>query len=90
MDQFECITDSARSNGLGCGCFFQITWMYFEWPLDLENEAVMRDNNFLESVPFVFSVMAGARQLSCKKIQFYTDKIAVISINIYIFIRLCL
>lgn len=50
-------TDSAGSIGLGCRCFFQNSWMYFEWPLDWENEAVMRDITFLELVPIVLSVM---------------------------------
>lgn len=73
-------TDSAGSIGLGCGCFFQNSWMYFEWPLDWENEAVMRDITFLELVPIVLSVMTWARHFSSKKIQFYTDNIALVSI----------
>ena len=74
-------TDSAGTIGLGCGWFFfQESWTYFEWPLDWENKAILRDITLLELAPIVLSVMIWSQLLSGKQIQFLTNIMALVSI----------
>lgn len=73
-------TDSAGAIGFGCGCYFKGRWVYYEWPVEWENHDIIRDITFLELAPIVLSVMLWGEELSCHKVQFHTDNIALVSI----------
>lgn len=79
-ENLQLFTDSAGSAELGCGCFFNGKWAFFQWPKHWIKDNVMKDITFLEMVPVVLAVYLWAPLLANKRIIFRIDNLALVSI----------
>lgn len=72
-------TDSANV-GNGCSAYFSGKWTYLPWPSRWNCSEIMRDMTYLELVPIALAIYLWGDQFSNKKILFYSDNAAVVSI----------
>lgn len=72
-------TDSANV-GNGCSVYFSGKWTYLPWPSRWNCSEIMRDMTYLELVPIALVINLWGDQFSNKKILFYSDNAAVVSI----------
>jgi hypothetical protein len=79
-DVLQFYTDSAGSNSLGCGAYFQGRWFFLPWPKWWENQEIMKDMTFLELIPVVIAVEIWGHLLEKKKVVFHIDNLALVSI----------
>lgn len=75
----ELYTDSANV-GNGCSAYFSGKWTYLPWPSRWNCSEIMRDMTYLELVPIALAIYLWGDQFSNKKILFYSDNAAVVSI----------
>lgn len=73
-------TDSSGNPELGCGVYFNGLWAQLRWPDSWRNSHLMKNMSFLEMVPLVLAMFLWATSLENKKILFYIDNTALISI----------
>jgi hypothetical protein len=78
-NQLELFTDAAGSKELGCGAYFQGSWVYFKWP-DFWNNETMRDITFLEVVPILLAFLTWDSKLKGKKVILRSDNLSVVDI----------
>ena len=78
-EELELFTDAAGSKELGCGAYFQGSWVSFKWPECWSNET-MRDITFLEVVPILLAFLTWDSQLKGKKIILRSDNLSVVEI----------
>lgn len=79
-DTLQLFTDSAGSRDLGCGCFFQQEWAYFQWPHAWGNGEVLKDITFLEMVPVLLSLELWGEQLKHRRLILYIDNEALVAV----------
>ena len=73
-------TDSAGGSSLGCGACLSGKGTYIQWPRSWANTEVLRDITYLELVPIPLSILFWGYQLKNKKVIFYTDNDALVSV----------
>lgn len=73
-------TDSSGSPDLGCGAFFNNHWCQLAWPSSIANSPLIRNLAFLELIPVVLALYLWGDQLKNKRIIFYIDNLALVSI----------
>ncbi|VDH91303.1 Hypothetical predicted protein [Mytilus galloprovincialis] len=76
----QLFTDSSGNPNLGCGAFFQGSWVQFRWLETWKDLQIMRNMSFLELVPVVLAMYLWAENLKNKKILFNIDNLALVSI----------
>lgn len=79
-DVLELFTDSTGNAELGYGAYFQGRWTFFEWPPKWHSSDIIRDMTFLELVLMVLAFRLWGQDLECKKVLFFIDNIALVSI----------
>lgn len=73
-------TDSAGSPELGCGCFLNGEWSFFQWPEQWHSEQIMKDITFLETVPVVLALCLRGNQLQFMKVLLRIDNEALVTL----------
>ena len=73
-------TDSAGSVGLGCGAYLHGKWVFHEWPIHWRESDYLRDLTFLELIPVLLAVCLWGNELANKKVVFYIDNLALVSV----------
>ena len=79
-ETLKLFTDSAGQSDLGCGCYFDGKWAFFQWPLHWARLEVMKDITFLEMVPVLLCMFLWSTELQNKKIILRTDNEALVAI----------
>lgn len=79
-ETLQLFTDSTSSANLGCSCYFQGQWAYYQWSSACQNAPILRDITFLELAPIALAfVIIGMRQHS-KRIILHIDNISLVYI----------
>ena len=73
-------TDSAGGASRGCGAYCQNKWVYLQWPLEWVNSEILKDITFLEIIPIALAIFLWYKLFHKKRIIFYIDNLAVVSI----------
>ena len=76
----ELYTDSAGGASKGCGAYCKNKWAYLQWPAEWESTGLLRDITFLEIIPIALSIFPWHKLFHMKKIVYYIDNMAVVSI----------
>lgn len=76
----QLFTDSSGNPNLGCGAYFKGSWAQFRWPKFWQDLPLMKNMTFLELVPVVLSMYLWAAQFRNKKILFFIDNLALVTI----------
>lgn len=79
-ETLQLFTDSTGSENLGCGCYFQGQWTYFQWPAEWQNSQILKDITFLELIPIVLAFMIWGVSLSSKMLILHIDNISLVHI----------
>lgn len=79
-ETLQLFTDSTGSENLGCGCYFQGQWTYFQWPAEWQNSQILKDITFLELIPIVLAFMILGVSLSSKMLILHIDNISLVHI----------
>ena len=77
-ETLKLFTDSIGNPELGCGVYFNGLWAQLRWPW--RNSHLMKNMSFLEMVPVVLAMFLWVTSLENKKILFYIDSNALVSI----------
>jgi hypothetical protein len=77
-ETLKLFTDSSGNPELGCGVYFNGLWAQLRWPW--RNSHLMKNMSFLEMVPVVLAMFLWVTSLENKKILFYIDSNALVSI----------
>jgi hypothetical protein len=77
-ETLKLFTDSSGNPELDCGVYFNGLWAQLRWPW--RNSHLMKNMSFLEMVPVVLAMFLWVTSLENKKILFYIDSNALVSI----------
>lgn len=66
----DLFTDSAGSQDLGCGAYFQGEWCYLSWPTGWVKTNILSDMTTLELIPVVLALCLWGVRLANKKVSF--------------------
>ena len=75
----ELYTASACWASKGCGAYCKNKWAYLQWPAEWESTDLLKDITFLEITLIALSIFLW-HKLFYKKIVYYIDNMAVVSI----------
>ncbi|XP_053405702.1 uncharacterized protein LOC123536155 isoform X1 [Mercenaria mercenaria] len=78
-DTLELFTDAAGSRSLGCGAYFQGSWLYFQWPSHWDDN-IFKDITYLELIPIILAFFTWGTHLQGKKITLRSDNNSVVDI----------
>lgn len=73
-------TDSSGNPDLGCGAYFNGHWVQFHWPCSWSNCSILKNMSLLELIPIILSLFIWSDKLANKKVSFYIDNQALVSI----------
>ena len=79
-DMLELFTDSAGGQNKGFGIYFQGKWAQSCWPKEWAEHDLLKDITYLELFPVVISLHIWGVHLKNKRILFYVDNQAVVTI----------
>lgn len=79
-DMLELFTDSAGGQNKGFGIYFQGKWAQSCWPKEWAEHDLLKDITYLELFPVVISLHIWGVHLKNKRIIFYVDNQAVVTI----------
>ena len=77
-ETLKLFTDSSGNPELGCGVYFNGLCAQLRWPWRISH--LMKNMSFLEMVPVVLAMFLWVTSLENKKILFYIDSNALVSI----------
>ena len=73
-------TDSSGNSQLGCGAYFNGHWAQFCWPSSWKDSSIMKNMSLLELVPIILALFIWVSEFRNKKVSFYIDNQALVSI----------
>ena len=76
----ELYTDSAGWDSKGCGAYCKNRWAYLQFPAEWESTDLLKDITFLEIILITLSIFLWHKLFYKKKIVYYIDNMAVVSI----------
>jgi len=76
----ELYTDSSGNSQLGCGAYFRGHWAQFRWPCSWCDSDIMKNMSLLELIPIILALWIWSPELRNKKVSFYIDNQALVSI----------
>ena len=79
-DDLQLYTDSAGGETKGCGVYYSGKWAMMQWPTVWANTEILKDITYLELVPIALAIYLWGCEFKNKRILFFSDNSAVVSI----------
>ena len=76
----QLFTDSAGGATMGGAAYFAGKWSFIQWPQEWSLKGILSDITFLELVPIFLAIYLWGSKLFKKRVIFYTDNEALVSI----------